>query len=206
MYSRMIRQLKAICLIKVSLISMSPGTQGPQWWDPWWSADAVTNGEEPNSKAIANVGQGKWMAKKALEALTLFDPTVGGFVQDDLYKDTPTSTDGVFFPHVPDPVTDEWKAAQRAPLQLGELKALAHPLYNYLNQYHQTWLIEELNAGGLNTLGEDYYVDVDGSYYPWNPANNSNSTINKAPANIGQLKGTSGNSSSLLGFLIDEPR
>jgi len=128
------------------------------------------------------------MAMKGLESLALLDPTTAAAIQAQLYKATPNSTSGVFYPGIPDPLPSDWNADQLAPLQIGALKALAYPFYHQLNQLDSTWVQNQLSGIGLYTLGVDYFQDSSGHFYPWDPTNNTSSSVNSAPATIGQLK------------------
>lgn len=165
----------------------------------WWAAgsEPVTpTGATVNNHGAANVGQAKWMATRAFETLSGIlgeDAPEVIAIKAELFKLTETATTGVFYPVRPATPSAEWLAAQKAPLQVGALKALAAPFYKHLSGYDATWLDAQLLANGL--IKDDgiepnptYFTDTDGTLYPWNPANNSDSAKNKSAANIGQLK------------------
>lgn len=160
----------------------------PAWWsDP--TGPVINNGPD-NNKAVANVGQAKWMAKRAFETLSDrlgSDADVVEAIEAELFKATDTATSGVFFPERPVSPTAEWLATQKAPLQVGVLKALAAPFYRHLSDYDAAWLEDQFEDNEL-IADADYFTDTDGTLYPWNPANNSDSTINRSVANLGQLK------------------
>ncbi len=149
---------------------------------------------DTSPNGVANVGQAKYMAKRTLEALSAAvgdNTNVQGLVvtaiEQELYKSEEDSSQGVFYPHRPAEPTAGWFEAQEAPLQIGALKALAAPFYRHLSSMNGNWLRNQLIANGL-TLGGSFFLDADGTYYPWNPLDNSDSTKNRAPATIGQLK------------------
>lgn len=131
------------------------------------------------------------MAMKALETFAAVNQVGADLLEPQLYKSSPGSTLGVFYPNLPYTLPPDWDENQKAPLQLGALKALAYPFYRQLNRSHQVWLKNQLILNGTNgqgALGTDYFQDANLDYYPWNPAENDNDAVNKAPATIGQLK------------------
>ena len=184
---KMLNIFKHFTLLCVTLMA-SASAQGPYWWYD----TGATNSLPANNSAVANVGQAKWMALKAFESFQLLQPGAASSVHTELFI-SPTNPNGVFYPGIPDPLPPTWNADQLAPLQLGSLKALAQPFYYQLNLTHSNWVENQLKSslkpiGGIAVLGVDYFQDGSGHYYPWNPANNTNSQFNLAPATIGQLK------------------
>jgi hypothetical protein len=159
----------------------------PLWWSQGSSPVLVPNAPQAN-KAPANIGQAKHMVSEALKALEAKSPTLAADVRASLLAANPNLLT------VPNPKTPEWSAQQKAPLLLGQLKALALPFYNRLNTAKSSWVLDQItlnhaNAPVLNThywqvTGNPAYTE--GGYYPWNLA--TPKEINKAPANIGQLK------------------
>jgi hypothetical protein len=139
----------------------------------WWS-----NGNPPvidpaavsNNYGVANIGQAKWMAKNALEALRAVDPAIASAVEADLVG--PGKPLASWAP----PATPAEQAAQLAPLLVGQLKAIAAPFYNHLHTADAAWLDAERVANG---------ADVAGTFLPWSFTVTDG---NKAVANIGQLK------------------
>ena len=182
------RPLSALAL-GILVVAIPVGALPPGWWSQG-NPPALSNAES-NNKGVANVGQGKWMAQSALEKLRVIlgagSPVVAA-IEAELYKATATSTNGVFFPERPASPSAEWLAAQRAPLQIGALKALAAPFYKHLTQLDAVWMEGQLPTNGLAVAGTDYFADTDGTLYPWNPADNQNQEKNRAAANVGQLK------------------
>jgi len=148
----------------------------PSWWlKP--SAPVIIPNEETdtaNNHGMANIGQAKWMAKSALAALNLVLPAVAADVATDLSTIVDFSV-----PATPD---DEWRAKQRAPLMIGQLKAMAAPFYDRLNAVAPDWVAVQLKLNGT------YHGT--GNPYPW-PASGS-SEMNHAVATIGQLKAAFG--------------
>lgn len=159
----------------------------PLWWSQGSSPVIVPNAPQAN-RAPANIGQAKHMVSEALKALEAKSPTLAADVRATLIAANPNLFS------VPNPKTPEWSAQQKAPLLLGQLKALALPFYNRLNTAKSSWVLDQItlnhaNAPVLNThywqvTGNPAYTE--GGYYPWNPA--TPKEINRAPANIGQLK------------------
>ncbi len=175
--------------IPLALCGLAAANAAPAWWtagtDP-----AIDGSATPNNAAVVNAGQAKWMATRAFETLSgqlgATSPVVQA-IEAELFKDTDTSTAGVFFPERPVSPSAEWLTAQKAPLQLGALKALAAPFYKHLSDYDEAWLEDQLEDNGL-VANTSYFTDTDGTLFPWNPLNNSDSSINKSIANVGQLK------------------
>lgn len=142
----------------------------PAWWtegDP----PVVDAGAEVNNKGPANIGQAKWMAKSALEALGRVDPDGAAAVEADLVGP------GKIIPNWNAPVTDEEKAAQHAPLLIGQLKAISAPFYDRLHAAAPDWLANERVLNGTSNVG---------THYPWTATVADDS--NRSVANIGQLK------------------
>lgn len=183
-------------VIGVLIAAVPIGAVPPAWWSQ--GNPPVLSSAESSNKGIANVGQGKWMAQSALEGLRAAlgaDSPVVTAIESELYKATETSQEGVFFPERPASPSAAWLEAQRAPLQIGALKALAAPFYKHLTQFDAAWVEGQLQANGLTMEGAEpentngnYFEDTDGTLYPWNPADNQDQEKNRASANIGQLK------------------
>lgn len=82
---------------------------------------------------------------------------------------------------------------------IGQLKAIAHPFYNRLNEADELWVLEQIqlnhtadSAIATSAVANTHYWQVatvsnyqDG-YYPWNPS--APADQNKAITTIGQLK------------------
>lgn len=149
----------------LSVASAAP----PLWWsqgDP-----PVINGNPAQNKGVANVGQAKWVAKQALEALRKIIPVAPDMIEGELVgAGKPISKWDA-------PANQEESDANYAPLLVGQLKALAHPFYASLQQVAPEWLKNERIANGTNSVG---------SFFPWTADTSDDS--NKSVANIGQLK------------------
>lgn len=169
--------------------TLAVGGAVPGWWSD--GVQPVLSEASPNNKGAANVGQGKWIATSAMQALIAElgqnSPVVQA-IEDDLFKGSESDPEGVFFPGRPEVPDSEWLEAQRNPLQIGALKALAAPFYRHLSELDAGWVEGQLNANGLLVKGTDYFEDTDGTFYPWNPADNANTGKNRSLVSIGQLK------------------
>lgn len=140
----------------------------------WWSTGAppVIDPHAPsNNYAPANIGQAKWMAKSALDALRAIWPSVADQIEVDLVGEgKPIATWAA-------PILQQQKDMQRAPLVIGQLKAISAPFYTHLNSAAPNWLAGERAA---------YFMPDTGTYFPWTATGDDDS--NKSLALIGQLK------------------
>lgn len=149
----------------------------PAWWiqgpDPV-IAPGVPLGENGNH-AVANIGQAKWMARRALETIRTFSPALASEIELELVGSGQALSTWV-------PAQDEeGKLLQKAPLLVGQLKAIAAPFYAKINAHNTataTWLAAERTANGTES--------GDG-IYPWT-ATNAADDNNKGVATLGQLK------------------
>jgi hypothetical protein len=139
----------------------------------WWSggSDPVINSNPAENKAPANIGQAKHIVSKALSALQTAAPSIAAEVRADLLSSHPDLL------IVPNPKTPEWIEKQKAPLLIGQLKAIADPFYRRLNTANPTWLSTERSTNGTNHPN---------SIFPWTATPDDDA--NRAIANIGQLK------------------
>lgn len=163
----------------VALVAMVTGIVTPfaTAGDPplWWTNRGVISSAPQNNFGVANLGQAKWMAEQAHTELGATVPGGAGFALANLFPAKPGSPD------------DAWYEAQKKPLNIGQLKALARPFYDRLNGISPDWVKAQMKDNGLTTLGIHYFQDqTSGYYYPWNPA--TLPAENYKPANIGQLK------------------
>ena len=129
----------------------------------------IASGAEENNHGPANIGQAKHMAKSALDTLRPILPDVAAQIEADLAPILSFS--------VPDPKTPEWIEKQKAPLLIGQLKAIAAPFYTRLNAAAPAWLENQRNTSGTSSPN---------SIFPWTEGVGDDQ--NKAIANIGQLK------------------
>jgi len=162
----------------ILLTGLSTYAAPPAWWSQVGSDgltvinSAVTNADP---KAVANIGQAKFMAKRALELLRPIIPLAAAQIEADLVGP------GKIIPTWDAPVAGTALAeAQFAPLRIGQLKAIADPFYTALSAADSEWVLAQLAANG--TIDN---TDSD-NFFPWtsNPADNAD----KAVATIGQLK------------------
>jgi len=142
----------------------------PAWWSNG-NPPVIDPQAEANNHGAANIGQAKWMAKSALEALRAKRPDLATLVEADLV--------GTGKPIVSwaTPTNAEQQAQQRQPLLLGQLKAIAAPFYDRLQAADPTWLAAQATQNSMPSTG---------SYYPWTTTTADDA--NKAMATIGQLK------------------
>ena len=165
-----IAHYSAVAAIYAALIGSSFGQMPPDWWS-WGDPPVTASGAVVNNKGAANIGQGKWMAKNALEALRVVDPATAALVEADLVGP------GKIIPGWAAPVTQAEKDAQRHPLLIGQLKAIATPFYDHLHANHSTWLADQRVINDTQNSG---------THFPWTLSTSDD--LNKAAANIGQLK------------------
>lgn len=142
----------------------------PSWWtDP--EAPVVDRTAQADNHGVANVGQAKWMAQNALRALRKLLPQVANQIEGDLVG--PGKPIAAFAAAA----NDEERAANRAPLLTGQLKAVVAPFYARLHAAAPGWLATQRSA---NRFPDD------GGIYPW-PANATNALSHTA-VTTGQLK------------------
>jgi hypothetical protein len=153
-------------LILLAMISLAAP---PLWWSQ--GNPPVVTGVAENNKGPANIGQAKNMVAAALQALDTQAPTIATQVRADLAISHPDLLT------VPSPKTPDWIEKQKAPLLLGQLKAISAPFYTRVNALNPTWLAAERTTNGTN------HPD---SIFPWTATTADDA--NKAIANIGQLK------------------
>jgi Bacterial TSP3 repeat len=155
----------------------------PAWW---------TQGNQPvilsaktaetNNKALANIGQAKWMAKSCLEAIRGVAPATATLIEADLVGVGKPIASWTVLPN-----DSVWKEKQKAPLLLGQLKAIAQPFYLHLHNMSPLWLDNaDLNNLGQLQLNQTKDTSDLNNFYPWTTAITDDK--NKAPATLGQLK------------------
>jgi hypothetical protein len=152
----------------------------------WWGDGVVdaSNTESDKHQGIANIGQAKWMAKRALETLQAIDPALAADILKKLTTPQPDeNAPGQFHPPIldfsvpADPKPADWSDRQRAPLLIGQLKAITAPFYAGLHASYPAWLAAERESNGTNHPN---------SIFPW--TSETSDDANNAVANIGQLK------------------
>lgn len=179
-------RLSLLALLGIFL-STGAGAADPLWWSQGSPRPVKTSGSEP--LAVANVGQARYLAKCAYDALHLRNPVVAQAVLADLVGPGKPITSWT----PPAPGTANAKE-QYSPLLLGQLKAIARPFYNHLNIASSSWVLSQIQLNhNQQAVEETHYWQFSGNshytpngYYPWNPA--TPAAANNAPVTIGQLK------------------
>lgn len=165
----------------------------------WWTngiPPVIPPGAVENNRGPANIGQAKHMADQALKALALKDPALSSAIRQKLTtpQQNPADPTGPNLPKIvefelPTPLPQNWSETQRAPLLLGQLKAIAAPFYDALHSAVPTWLdhesANESERGQLQLNGTKDPGDPN-NFYPWTTT--ATDDQNKAIATIGQLK------------------
>jgi alpha-tubulin suppressor-like RCC1 family protein len=144
----------------------------PSWWSIGTPRPVKSSGSQP--LGVANIGQAKYMAKCALDALRPIDPTAAHAIELDLVGSGVITTWDALAPGSPG------AQAQFSPLLIGQLKAIADPFYSRLNAVSPTWLASQRLANGTQDAASPSYI------FPWSAV--SADDANKAVATIGQLK------------------
>jgi len=179
----------------IVLLALLVPVQGdpPQWWQNG-NPPVIDPAAEANPLGPANIGQAKWMAKRALETLAAIDPQLADGIEQRLTQTRPNQ-DGAMVPAILDfgtPVAPQdaaWHERQHAPLLLGQLKAIATPFYDQLHLAAPSWLdydsSDPATQGQLQLNGTTDPADA-ANFYPWtsDPGDDANHAI----ATIGQLK------------------
>jgi len=143
----------------------------PAWWQDRGILQTPGSTASENY-AVANLGQAKHMAETAYSVFEEKFQTDLGFTLDSIIP--PQLAPG-------DLGYEASLAANYTPLNVGQLKALATPFYDFLVREAPTWLPLLFETNGL---GSDWPHN-----YPWIPDDPANpDPENYAPANIGQLK------------------
>lgn len=169
----------------------------PDWWNEAHASNpaspttldipSVVNANTPNNKGPANIGQAKHMARSAILELRSRGLTqLATDIEGDLVgANKPLASWAA-------PANPSEQEKQKAPLLLGQLKAIALPFYNRLNSLNPNWVKGQIELNHLPvpaTLNTHYWqatADPSDGFYPWNPATPVDT--NKAIATIGQLK------------------
>ena len=155
----------------------------PVWWGEG-SAPAIAAAAPTNHSGPANVAQAKWMVHRALGKLQTIDPVLAAAIHSKLTQPQPKSGGG-FYPATinftaPQPPPFGWTASQRAPLLIGQLKALSAPFYDLLKTKDTAWLSSQLNLNLTKDLSDP------ANFYPW--SSSAADDANLSPATVGQLK------------------
>jgi hypothetical protein len=161
-----------------------PVANQPAWW--FTGIPPIVDLATPaNNQGPANIGQAKFMAKRALEAIGVQDAALATSITQKLTIPQPNPAGGnlpaipaILDFSVPAPLPADWSQKQRAPLLVGQLKAIAAPFYFHLNAADPAWLISQRQLNGTH--------QDPASIYPWTTAIHDDA--NKAVATLGQLK------------------
>lgn len=165
-------KVRNFCVTLVAL-SLTLGTSFPQ--EPaWWAEYGIKNSNAANNRGPANIGQAKNMVKQALEVIRLKDADLASKIETSVLA--VLGENGL---EVPPQKTQQWRDSQKAPLLVGQLKAIAKPFYDEIHAIDPTWLTSERDR--LQTASEN-------SIYPWTEVTTDDQ--NYAIANLGQLKAT----------------
>lgn len=167
------RVIAAGLLLAFSASVFADPASGPSWWYREDLGAVIDHDRAVENKAVANIGQAKWVALRAVEEFERVCPIQGGRVRAKLFGDGQNV--GVFSPEPPS--TDEERARQCEPLLIGQLKNIALPFYDEF-QLAPDWLQQTYSING--TL-----ASVTGGY-PWQATPEPGS--NRQVANLGQLK------------------
>lgn len=155
----------------------------PAWWAEG-GVPAVSPIAPNNNLGPANVAQAKWMAFRALGKLQTIDPVLAAAIYAKLTVPQPKPGGG-FYPPTLDfntvrPLPTGWTASQRAPLLVGQLKAISAPFYDLLQVKDATWLASQLNTNLTKDSANP------SNYYPWSSSTADDSNL--SVATVGQLK------------------
>ncbi len=186
-------QVLAASLLFSGILANATPPAPPAWWsdgnppviDP---AATASNTVLPNH-GVANIGQAKCMASEALRAIGVLVPEIAAQIQSDLDGAAADHQDRIVDLTLPVPRTAAWLETQKAPLLLGQLKAIATPFYQRLHDLAPDWLDHESSVesekGQLQLNGTKDAIDT-ANYYPW--TSDAGDDANLSPATIGQLK------------------
>lgn len=166
--------IPAACLALTAAVIGDP----PSWWsvgDP----PVITGGEE-NNHGPANIGQAKWMASEALRALDSVAPDIATQIRSDLSGTPAESSNRIIDLGIPDPKPSGWADQQKAPLLIGQLKAISAPFYSRLHAVAPEWLASQRLINQTQDPADPTFI------YPW--TNQQDDDSNKTMATIGQLK------------------
>jgi len=180
-------------------ISMPLSAAPPTWWSlPDSTSHTVMDptATDPNPRGPSNIGQAKFIAKRALDVLNTVDRSLATQVRDKLTRNQPKLlfSDNfqnaiVDFDLPGEPIPADWHECQHAALLTGQLKALAAPFYDVLHLAAPLWLDNESSdpsQQGQLQLNATKDRANPSNYYPWS-ADSSNAN-NQTIATIGQLK------------------
>jgi hypothetical protein len=159
-----------------TLLVPAASGEPPAWWSegepPVIDVTATSNNHGP-----ANIGQAKWVAKSALDALSAVNFALADDIESDLVGA------GRPIPDWEPPVDQAGHDKNHAPLMIGQLKAISAPFYEHLHAAAPVWLESQLVENQTKDA-----VDS-ANFYPWTSATEDDQ--NYVIATIGQLKAVS---------------
>lgn len=174
-------------LLPVSALSFSAVLAADAAPPAWWAeggVPALAPSAPLNNLGPANNAQAKWMAFRALGKLQTIDPVLAAAIHSKLTQPQPKPGGGTFPPtldfNTPQPLPAGWADLQRAPLLVGQLKAISAPFYDLLQAKDPTWLSSQLNLNLTKDAADS------ANYYPW--SSSTTDDANLSPATVGQLK------------------
>lgn len=188
--SRLSLTLAVTALTASTTVVVGDPPADPAWWSDARSAPAAVNSAlAAENHAPATTGQAKWMVIRALYAMEDCAPYVSARIRSELKGVLTDRSDGIVDLSRPSPLPNGWLENQKAPLLLGQLKAIARPFYEALHDADPDWLDHEstdpAEQGQLQKNGTKDPGDAS-NYLPWTSATTDDS--NSAIATIGQLK------------------
>lgn len=142
----------------------------------WWATRGVKTSAGASNKSVATSGQAKWFLRCALAELRLrIPPESYRLVQAEIIKKV----------NLAPPIAPEDLERERSVLLVGQLKAVAKPLYDQLRAINSSWLDGEM-MNSATQVTEPGSSPPLLSPYPWSVGLTDDS--NRAPATLGQLK------------------
>ena len=179
----------AIFLVGI-LVSQALNAQNlvdtPEWWE---ERGVILPEKEPDHFAVALSGQ---LKKAEVEFRNEVREIVGRESDGSLSVEYEAAFD--FLATIPSDNEDrtEWLRSNFEAINLGQLKAVALPIYNHLNSISPPWVKSQLTRSGL-VEGQTFFLaepsdegHIEGYYYPWDPK--TPLEVNNEFASQGQLK------------------
>lgn len=167
-----------LLLLGATIASAQAPPPDPAWWSQG-NPPVKAPGAAINNKGPANIGQAKYMVNMALATLEQKNRDLAVAIRLKLTtpQTNPANPSGPMLPAVINLTVTGAQPANRAPLLIGQLKAIAAPFYDHLHAAAPAWLESQRILNGTNSPN---------THFPWTsaPADDQN----KAMATIGQLK------------------
>lgn len=172
--------LAAIVQPIVFTSGLSAQQQGPNWWytpsDGGAPVAVTPAASAADNQTVANIGQAKWMAMRAIEEMEAQAP--GSALGDSAQNEGDAGYQSLSELYDFLQVSSGANVDNFAPLNLGQLKSISAPFYERFDELS----IDPLGPTSLNLVptGAGY------SIYPWTDATEDD--LNYALAQLGQLK------------------